>query len=204
MNQAVKAILLGMSLVGMACRGDARQQDTAPAQDQQENQADATSKGIKPHASAERYASHGEANGVAVGATVLTPDEVRQIFTTDLNNCCVVVEVGLFPETGKSLEVGRENFSLRATGTNAAVKPSSPNILATGSRLSPRGGSMTPHGSVGVTVGSGGGYYPGLGQTQPGPPPPGQPMPGSGVDTSADVTIGANRPESQPTDSTAN
>jgi len=187
-NRLLKTILIGAGLLYPALGGYAGQEPASPTQGQQQNQADGTSKGIKPRASAENYASHAEAKGIAMGATLLTPDEVRRDFTVDLNSCCIVLEVAVFPENGQNLEIARKDFSLRVTGTSTAVKPSSPDLLAIGFRLSPRGGSMTPHGSVGVTYGLGG-YDPRTGQTI-----------SHSVDTSADVAVGTPPLSSQPTE----
>ena len=188
MKNALKAMLFSVSLLSLALRGYPEQQPAPPAQGQQEDQADTASKGIKPRSSAEKYASHAELKGVAMGATLLSPDEVLQVFTTDLNSCCVVLEVGLYPETGKSLEIARKDFSLHVAGTDSAVKPSSPNLLAITLKLSPRGGSMTPHGSVGVGYGVGGAD-----------PRTGQPG-GHSVDTSAEVSLGKPPSDSQPSE----
>ena len=53
---------------------------------------------------------HGELDGVAIGAALLTPDEVQHAFTTDLNRCCFVVEVALYPDKGKALEIAHKVF----------------------------------------------------------------------------------------------
>jgi len=172
----------------MACRGYAGQQPASPTQHQQENQADASTNGIKPRASAERYAAQARLKDVGIGATLLTADEVLRVFTTDLNSCCVVLEVGLYPETGRSLEIARKDFSLRVAGSDSAVKPFSPNLLAMTLKLSPRGGSMTPHGSVGVGYGVGG-ADPRTGQ-----------LGGHSVDTSAEVSLGKPPSDSQPSE----
>lgn len=187
-SNALKAMLFGGSLLGLALRGYPEQQPAPPAQGQQGDQADTASKGIKPRLSAEKYASQAELKGLAMGATLLTPDEVLQVLTTDLNSCCVVLEVGLYPESGKSLEIARKDFSLRVAGSDSAVKPFSPNLLAITLKLSPRGGSMTPHGSVGVVYRAG--------DADPRTRQPG----GQSVDTSADVSLGKPPSDSQPTE----
>jgi hypothetical protein len=187
-NRALKAVVVGAGLLYPAFGGYAGQQPAPSAQGQQENQADTASKGIKPRSSAENYASRAARQGVTVAATLLTPDQVLKAFTTDLNSCCVVLEVALYPEKDTTLEISRQDFSLRIAGSDSAVKPFSPNLLAITLKLSPRGGSMTPHGSVGVVYRAG--------DADPRTRQPG----GQSVDTSADVSLGKPPSDSQPTE----
>jgi hypothetical protein len=77
-----------------------------------------------------KYATHAEAGGAMVGATLLTPKDVRKAFTTDLNHCCLVVEVALYPAKGKAINVSSDEFVLRLAGTETAVKASSAEVLA--------------------------------------------------------------------------
>jgi len=163
------------------------QQAAAPAQG--EHEVIATAKGVTPRASAAQYAVHAEVQGVEVGATQMTPEEVLKTFITDLNSCCLVFEVALYPAKGKLPEVARKDFTYRVAGTDTAIKPSSPDILALKLQLVSRAGTdLTPHGSVGVVY-STGGYDSTTGQTR-----------GRGVGTSADVSLGAGQPGAHSTD----
>lgn len=187
MSKALSAILFGAILLCSVFPGYAGQEQGAPAQEQQEKEAGATSKRVAPRASTARYAAHAELEGLAVGATLLTPDEVRQAFATDLNRCCVVLEVALYPENAKTPEIAREDFTLRVLGTDIAVKPSGAKLLALTLQLTSRDKrDLTPHGSVGVTYESSG-YDPTTGQPRR-----------HGVGTSADVSVGAGRSATQP------
>jgi hypothetical protein len=189
MRKTLDAFFFGTVLLCLAVPGYACQERAAPAQGPQEKEAGATSKGVTPRASAARYAAHAELGGVTVGATMLTPDEVRQIFITDLNRCCVVFEIALYPEEGKTPEIARQDFTFRVEGTNIAAKSSSPKLLALTLQLTSRSEpDYTPHGSVGVTYGSGG-YDPTTGQPR-----------GRGVGTSAEVGVGAGGSDTQPTE----
>src|SRR5207244_6305982 len=49
-------------------------------------------RGTVPKASANRYPSHAEKDGVSVGAALLTSDEVHKTFVSEVNRCCLVVE----------------------------------------------------------------------------------------------------------------
>jgi len=87
-------------------------------------------KGVVPRSTAGKYAAHTDAGGAVLGATLLTSKEVHKAFSTDLTQCCLVVEVALYPGKGKSLDVSPDDFILRLAGTEAAVKPSSAAVLA--------------------------------------------------------------------------
>jgi len=87
-------------------------------------------KGTVPRSTASRYTAHAEADGAGIGASLLKPQEVRKVFSTDLNRCCVVVEVALYPAKDKAIDVSSDDFVLRLVGTDTAVKPSSATLLA--------------------------------------------------------------------------
>jgi hypothetical protein len=52
-------------------------------------------RGTVPRSTARKYAAQAEAGGAALGATVLTSKDVYKAFSTDLTQCCLVVEVAL-------------------------------------------------------------------------------------------------------------
>jgi len=87
-------------------------------------------KGTAPRAAADNYPAHAEQNGVAIGALVLGVDETRRAFTPDLNRCCLVVEVALFPAKDAALKVSLEDFVLRVVGSDDVTRPANPEILA--------------------------------------------------------------------------
>ncbi|HEX8818121.1 MAG TPA: hypothetical protein VF753_21710 [Terriglobales bacterium] len=87
-------------------------------------------KGTVPRSSASRYSAHAESNGVAVGARLLTSDEARKAFTSDVNRCCVVVEVALYPGKDKPSDVSVNDFDLQVKDSDTAAKPSSPQVVA--------------------------------------------------------------------------
>ncbi len=174
MKKPLNTILVGAILLCPAFPGYAQQ---------------AAPKGITPRESAARYAAQVELEGVAVGATLLTRDEVRQAFATDLSHCCVVIEVGLYPEMGKNATIARDDFTLRVAGADVPVKSSDPKLLALNLQLATRAqGDTTPHGSVGVSLGTGG-YD----------PMTGRPL-GRAVNASAGVGVGVGASGTPPTD----
>lgn len=87
-------------------------------------------KGTVPRTSADKYDAHAEQNDVAVGASVLTPKQVRKVFTTDVTRCCVVVEVALYPQKDGRIEVSLNDLTLRVVGQEEAAKPSSAKVAA--------------------------------------------------------------------------
>lgn len=87
-------------------------------------------RGTVPKAAANRYPSHAEQDSVSVGAALLTSDEVRKTFVSEVNRCCVVVEVALYPPKDKPQSVSLDDFSVRVMGSETAVKPSSAKVVA--------------------------------------------------------------------------
>lgn len=87
-------------------------------------------KGTVPRASADKYAAHAEQDGNSIGATALKPAQVKKAFSTDLEACCVAVEVALYPGRDHMLEVSADDFVLREVGHDIGTKPSSPELIA--------------------------------------------------------------------------
>jgi hypothetical protein len=118
-----------------------------------------TPKGTTPRATADDYPAHAVQNGVAIGATILSTEETRRAFTPDLNRCCLVVEVALFPAKNAALKVSLDDFVLRVVGSDDVTRPASAEILA--GRLQRQSEAAAPshppevHGSAGVTYGTG-------------------------------------------------
>ena len=121
--------------------------------------ADTLPKGTTPRATADDYPAHAVQKGVAIGATILSTEETRRAFTPDLNRCCLVVEVALFPAKDATLKVSLDDFVLRVVGSDDVTRPASAEILA--GRLQRQSETAAPphppevHGSAGVTYGTG-------------------------------------------------
>ncbi|HLJ27511.1 MAG TPA: hypothetical protein VKY85_12440 [Candidatus Angelobacter sp.] len=141
-------------------------------------------RGTVPRATAESYPAHTIANGVSIGAVLLTGDQARKAFASDVDRCCVVVEVALYPEKNSAVKVSLNDFVLRVTGTDVATKPSTAEVLAAklqkqSSQSSSSGGhDVVLYPTAGVGYESGG-YDPVTGQRRPG-----------GVVTSGGVGVG--------------
>ena len=87
-------------------------------------------RGTVPKPAANRYPAHAEKDGISVGAALLTSDEVRKTFVSEVNRCCVVVEVAFYPLKDKPQQVSLDDFSVRVAGSDTVVKPSSAKVVA--------------------------------------------------------------------------
>ncbi len=148
-----------------------------------------TPKGTVPRGDASRYPASAQRDGIGVGAIMLTPEQVKRAFASDISRCCVVIEVAVYPEKDKPLDVSLGDFTLRVPGTDTAARPSSARTLAAVLQKSaPSQRDITVYPSVGIGYESGPRVYdPVTGGTR-----------GGGVRTSAGVGVGVgdSRPAS--------
>lgn len=129
----------------------------------------AAPKGTVPRAAATRYPAHAEQDGAGVGAKLLSRDEARKAFVSDVNDCCVVLEVALYPRKDKAMDVSLNDLTLREVGSETAAKPSSAKLVAATlqkSSRSKRDISVYPTTEVGY--GSGPAYNPNTGTQRAG------------------------------------
>ena len=123
-------------------------------------------KGTEPQSAAARYPAHAEIDGIAVGAALLTADQARRNFASDVNRCCLVVEVAVYPPKDKPLNVSLNDFVLRIKDTDIAEKPSSAKVIAGSLQKKARADrDVTVSPGYGVTYQSGCGYDPVTGTT---------------------------------------
>lgn len=137
-------------------------------------------KGTVPRSAATQYPAHAEDGGVSIGAMVLSRKEARKTFVSDVNSCCIVVEIAVYPDKTKPLNLSLSDFSLRAKDAESAVKASSPRIIAASVQKNAKSGrdvAVYPTTSIGYS--SGGGYDPVTGTRQ-----------GGGVYTQTGVGVG--------------
>jgi len=149
-----------------------------------------TPKGTVPRATAQRYPAHAEQSGAGIGVTLLTQSEVHNAFASDVNKCCIVVEVALYPPKDSTMAVSLKDFVLRVTGTDIAARPSGAKVLAAKLQKkaeSPHDRDVTVSPTVGVGYDSGGYYDPATGQRRAG-----------GVYTSTGVGVGIGGSGPQP------
>jgi len=90
----------------------------------------AAPKGTVPRASAEKYALHTTQDGVGIGVVLLSQEQARKQFVSDVNRCCVVVEIALYPEKDKPVSVSLDDFALSTVGSESASKPASAKVVA--------------------------------------------------------------------------
>lgn len=148
----------------------------------------AGSKGTAPRSSASEYPAHAQQDGVAVGAKLLVSSEVRKTFVSDLNHCCVVVEVAVFPKTGQSFAVSLDDITLRVAGTDTAARPSSATVVSAALQKDARQQrdvTVAPAVTVGYETGTGYDPVTGTGRS-------------SGVYTGAGVGVGVGQRGNQP------
>ncbi|HXN72111.1 MAG TPA: hypothetical protein VN861_06120 [Candidatus Acidoferrales bacterium] len=140
--------------------------------------ADSSSKhsATVPRSSAEKYHAHAAQAGVSVGAELLTPKEVSKEFSAaDLNRCCLVVQVALYPDKDEPLNISLDDFTLLVDGTGTPIRPLSAAVISAklGKSNRSNGGAT----SAGVGVG-----YESVTYTDP---KTGQPVHEHGVTTSS-------------------
>jgi hypothetical protein len=145
----------------------------------------ATPKGTVARSAALKYPAHAEQDGVAMGAVLLTSQAARSTFVSDLNHCCLVVEVALYPQKRQNLDVSLNNFSLRTIGTDSAIKAASATLIS--GTLQKKAAASR---DVVVSPSAGVGYESGVVYD----PITGQPRRGGGVYTQTGVGVGIGSP----------
>jgi hypothetical protein len=128
---------------------------------------------------------------VGIGVVLLAPEQARKQFVSDVNRCCVVVEVALYPAKDKPLTVSLNDFAISEVGSDAGSKPASSKVIAaTLQKKAANTRDVSVYPSVGVGYGSGG-YDPVTGARAPG---------GTYKQVGVGVGIGGNGPQSGSTD----
>ena len=79
--------------------------------------------GIRPRGSSTDYPAHETAGGVTIGAALIPSDQVRKIFATDLNSGgYLVIEVAVYPDAGRDIDLSAGDFMLRAGSGSGTVR----------------------------------------------------------------------------------
>jgi hypothetical protein len=121
-----------------------------------------TRRGTVPRSTATDYAAHALQDNVQIGASLLTHKELKKIFATDVNQCCLVVEVAFYPAQGPKdnkdnfVKISLDDFMLREAGMEIGTRPSTPDVLS--SRLEVQPVQPDREHRPGVTTGSDIGY----------------------------------------------
>jgi hypothetical protein len=115
-----------------------------------------TPHGTVPRSAVSDYAAHASQEGIQIGASLLSHKELKKIFATDVNQCCLVVEVAFYPAKENFVKISPGDFMLRESGMELGPRPSSPDVLAARLEIQPAR-SDSEH-RPGVTSGSDIGY----------------------------------------------
>jgi hypothetical protein len=115
-----------------------------------------THHGTIPRSVATDYAAHASQDNIQIGASLLTHKELKKIFATDVNQCCLVVEVAVYPPKDNPVKLSLDDFMLREAGMELGTRPSLPETLA--ARLEVQPTAIDREHQPGVTSGSDIGY----------------------------------------------
>jgi hypothetical protein len=147
-------------------------------------------KGTTPRTTAGSYPSHLQMPSVGVGAMLLSHKQERQTFGLELGDCCVIVEVAIYPPKDDAVKVSFRDFRLINEGKDVGFAPSDPEVVAS---LLPEKSTIVErdqqtglhtHSNVGYQSG---GYDPATGQRRPG-----------GVVTSGGAGVGVGNAPTSP------
>ena len=146
----------------------------------QETQASPDERGgTAARGSAEKYKAHAAHADVNIGAELLTRKEVSKEFAADVNRCCLVVEVAVYPHGNEPLKLFRDDFTLTVEGMDVGVKPQSATVVSAKLTKDANGRATTvANAGVGVEFGT---YT---------DPVTGQPVHGRAVTTSVGGGVG--------------
>ncbi len=138
-------------------------------------------KGTVPRSAASQYPAHAEQSGTfSLGAKLLKTSEVRKTFVSDLNRCCIVIELAIFPQDGKSVPISLDEISVKVSGNEITAKAASPTVISATLQKraqQDRDVTVSPVSSIGYESGSV--YDPSSGRVR-----------GGGIYTSAGVGVG--------------
>lgn len=90
----------------------------------------ASSIGTVPRSAATQYPAHTTNDQISIGALKLNEQAVQKTFSSNLNRCCIVVELAIFPTKDHPANVSLGDFSLRVLNTEHAVRPSGAKVVA--------------------------------------------------------------------------
>ncbi len=142
--------------------------------------------GTAPRAYARQYRAHAEKDGLSIGADLLSRKEASDTFAANVNRCCLVVLVSVYPRKDQPIELSLSDFSLLEVGSDKPVRPETPTTIAANLEEKKNPG----RGGTDVTTTTGVGYESGT-YTDP---TTGQPVHVRGVSTQAGVGVTKGSP----------
>ena len=86
--------------------------------------------GTRPRPNSTDYRAQETVGDVTIAAEILPPNQVRNVFSTDLSKY-IVVEVAIYPKDGATVDVSRMDFSLKL-GSGQTVRAASPAAIGRG------------------------------------------------------------------------
>ena len=89
-----------------------------------------THTGTVPRSAATDYAAHALQDNVQIGASLLTHKDLKKVFATNVNECCLVVEVAFYPPKDQFVKISLDDFMLREAGMELGTRPSTAEVLA--------------------------------------------------------------------------
>lgn len=117
--------------------------------------------GIPVRSAPTAYATRNVQDGVMLAATVVSPDQLKKLFSKDLNHeGIVVVEVAVYPAAGQPLDITPDEFTLKV-GQNGTIEPTqTPAAIASGDKKAMQSKTTPPQipGNVHVYQGATIGY----------------------------------------------
>lgn len=141
-------------------------------------------KGTVPRLAPTQYPVSAQRDGFSIGAKLLSRKEARKNFVSDVNSCCIAVEIAVYPDKDKPLNISLNDFILRVKNVESALKAASPRIAAASVQKNAKSGrdiAVFPTSTVGYSSGSV--YDPVTGTRQ-----------GGGVYTQTGVGVAVGRP----------
>ncbi len=124
-------------------------------------------KGTVPRSSAAQYPMHAQRDALSIGAKLLTREEARKTFVSDVNSCCTIVEIAVYPDKTKPLNLSLNDFVLRARNTESATKASTAKIAAASIQKNAKSGTdVAVYPSTGIGYESGTVYDPNTGTSR--------------------------------------
>ena len=87
-------------------------------------------KGLRPRLSRTEYAVTCFTETIGVGASLVSPDQVRRLFGDGIDRAYVVVEIGFYSKNRTAYEVRHADFALRNHYSRTLVKPVDPREIA--------------------------------------------------------------------------
>ncbi len=89
-------------------------------------------RGLRPLASRADYAVTCFTESIGVGANLIRPEQVRNLFGADIDRDYIVVEVGFYSKTHSAFEVRHADFALRNRPSRTLVKSADPRMIGAG------------------------------------------------------------------------